>query len=484
MRVHVIKNIIRGVYTRWFSSIRNTFVWMLGGMLFLSASILRAQNTGKWEAINSGGMAVASQPSLDVSQFAGSDIGQKIAACFTALPSTGGTCDARAYWGSGATMTISGTSSLALSGNGGTGPAIKPVILLLGPNQVISCTTSASPCIAFGNHVGIECGVNEALRNAYGCTIETTSSTQTLFGPVNSIQNTEDVHIRGLTLWVTGSSTVPVVDLTNTSFVTIENSGIGHDGGAGDGLFVEVTSTNFAAFHNSVMNSYFFMNGSGNAIHVTNGGNEFNVFGSELQSSTCALNVDSTSSTNPSGTDGVHLFGTSAEAYTDAALCIKPSAGTVYNVIWSGGRFESSTGSVTDVTPSGGTAKEVYMIGPNIDSGQNPPVDAGHAITWLFSGGTASASGYKLPDAITTSHTIGIGGVNQLSANGNLAGSVPLSSGSKMVPFSPGFASAPACTATDTSAANPVRASATASALTLTGTGSDTVAYICVGNPN
>jgi len=356
---------------------------------------------------------------------------------------------------------------------------------LLSPSVIISCTTTTSPCIAFGDQVGINCELNTGLANTKGCTIETSNAAETLIGPSTPTANTKDLHIRGVTLWNSSTSaSAAVVDLTNTSFSTIENSGIGHDGGTGDGLFVEVTSSSFAAFHDSVMSSYFFMNGSSNAIHVTNGGNEFDVFGSELQSSACGINVDNTTA-SPGGTDGVHLFGTSAETYSDAALCIKPTTGTVYGVVWSGGRFESSTGSVIDIAPSeGATASQVYMIGPNIDSGQNPPVDAGHATTWLYSGGTASAAGYKLPDALTTSHTIGVGGLNQISANGNLAGSVALSGGAATVTFSPSFQSAPVCTASDTSGAHVVQASTTASGLSLTGTGTDVVAYICVGNPN
>jgi hypothetical protein len=46
------------------------------------------------------------------------------------------------------------------------------------------------------------------------------------------------------------------------------------------------------------------------------------------------------------------------------------------------------------------------------------------------------------------------------------------------------FKNTPICTATDTTAANAVKARATASTLTLMGTGSDVISYICIGNPN
>jgi hypothetical protein len=85
----------------------------------------------------------------------------------------------------------------------------------------------------------------------------------------------------------------------------------------------------------------------------------------------------------------VHLFGTSAETYADAALCIKPSTGSVFAVVWEGGRFESATGEVADIAPTGtGTVAQVYIIGPNIEGAQGTFSDSTHAITWLYSGRT------------------------------------------------------------------------------------------------
>jgi hypothetical protein len=61
-------------------------------------------------------------------------------------------------------------------------------------------------------------------------------------------------------------------------------------------------------------------------------------------------------------------------------------------------------------------------------------------------------------------------------------GTVTLTSGSGSASLT--FKSTPICAATDTTAANAVKASSTAKTLTLTGTGSDVVSYICIGNPN
>ncbi|MGH9682179.1 MAG: glycosyl hydrolase family 28-related protein [Candidatus Acidiferrales bacterium] len=74
--------------------------------------------------------------------------------------------------------------------------------------------------------------------------------------------------------------------------------------------------------------------------------------------------------------------------------------------------------------------------------------------------------------------------LNQGAAN-TFAGSVALSGGTAVVTFPTPYNSAPVCVANDTSAIATVRAQATATTLTLSqSSGTDTIAYICVGNPN
>jgi hypothetical protein len=203
--------------------------------------------------------------------------------------------------------------------------------------------------------------------------------------------------------------------------------------------------------------------------------------GGEIQDSACAVSVTNTSG---GGTDGLHLFGTSAEAYTDAALCSKPSTGGVYGVDWTGGRFESDTGVVADIAPvAPGTTKQFYIIAPNIGGSQGAATDSTHAITWLYCGIT---TGYGITDAFTTWHTIGVTGVNQpgSTGNGNLAGQVILTGGAHTVTFNPAFTSTPACTATDTNGPQAVQASSSPGSLSLIGASGHTVPYICMGNPN
>jgi len=74
--------------------------------------------------------------------------------------------------------------------------------------------------------------------------------------------------------------------------------------------------------------------------------------------------------------------------------------------------------------------------------------------------------------------------LNQGAAN-SFAGTVALVTGAATVTFPTAYNSAPVCTANDTSAIATVRVQTTATALTLSqSSGTDTIAYICVGNPN
>jgi hypothetical protein len=74
--------------------------------------------------------------------------------------------------------------------------------------------------------------------------------------------------------------------------------------------------------------------------------------------------------------------------------------------------------------------------------------------------------------------------LNQGAAN-TFAGTVALASGTATVTFPTGYNSAPVCVANDTSAIATVRVQTTATTLTLSqSSGTDTIMYMCVGNPN
>lgn len=67
------------------------------------------------------------------------------------------------------------------------------------------------------------------------------------------------------------------------------------------------------------------------------------------------------------------------------------------------------------------------------------------------------------------------------SGNTDLAGQITLAAGSGSFTFTGTYSSAPICTASDTTAANPVKVATTTTALTLTGTSTDVVNYVCLG---
>jgi hypothetical protein len=74
--------------------------------------------------------------------------------------------------------------------------------------------------------------------------------------------------------------------------------------------------------------------------------------------------------------------------------------------------------------------------------------------------------------------------LNQGAAN-TFAGTVALVTGTATVTFPTAYNSAPVCVANDSSAVATVRVQTTATALTLTqSSGTDTIMYVCVGNPN
>lgn len=69
------------------------------------------------------------------------------------------------------------------------------------------------------------------------------------------------------------------------------------------------------------------------------------------------------------------------------------------------------------------------------------------------------------------------------SANTDIAGLLTLVGGTKTYTFTGTYTNAPICTASDTTAIAAVQASATTTVLTVNGTGTDTISYICVGRP-
>jgi hypothetical protein len=76
------------------------------------------------------------------------------------------------------------------------------------------------------------------------------------------------------------------------------------------------------------------------------------------------------------------------------------------------------------------------------------------------------------------------GHLNTAAANKDIAGVITLAAGTATLTFSNVFQVAPICVATDQTAANAVKTAPTASNVVFTGTTTDVIQYVCVGNPN
>lgn len=115
-----------------------------------------------------------------------------------------------------------------------------------------------------------------------------------------------------------------------------------------------------------------------------------------------------------------------------------------------------------------------------------------------LAGSTTSITGNShMDDGVTTVSTItstenivapslGTSGSNpqirtNTSSNSDLAGQVTLSGGTASYSFANGYATAPICTATDTTAKNATQVVVTTTTLTINGTSTDVIDFICVG---
>lgn len=161
--------------------------------------------------------------------------------------------------------------------------------------------------------------------------------------------------------------------------------------------------------------------------------------------------------------------------------CYRASGGTGTGVLLQGISFNQSArneyflhlepgqGGLTQAQSSTGNV----VIGYDQSNGSPSPVIQNGTLTWTSDG--LNGTGWHIPVVNTTSLR------TATALNSDAAGQIVLSGGTGSYTFSGSYATPPVCTASDTSAKNAVRVSTTKTGLTVTGTGSDTINYICVG---
>jgi hypothetical protein len=161
--------------------------------------------------------------------------------------------------------------------------------------------------------------------------------------------------------------------------------------------------------------------------------------------------------------------------------CFRASGGTGTGVLLQGTPFnqaarneyffhlEPGQGGLTQAQSSTGNV----VIGYDQSNGSPSPNIKDGTLTWTSDG--LNGTGWHIPVVNTTSLR------TATALNSDAAGQIVLSGGSGSYPFSGIYVTPPVCTASDTSAKNAVMVSTTNTGLTVTGTGSDTINYICLG---
>jgi hypothetical protein len=161
--------------------------------------------------------------------------------------------------------------------------------------------------------------------------------------------------------------------------------------------------------------------------------------------------------------------------------CYRASGGNGTGVLLQGSPFNQSArneyffhlepgqGGLTQGQASTGN----IVIGYDQSNGSPGPVIENGTLTWTSDG--LNGTGWHIPVVNTTSLR------TATAVNTDAAGQIVLSGGSGSYTFSGSYTIPLICTANDTSARSAVMVSTTNTSLTVTGTGSDTINYICVG---
>jgi hypothetical protein len=156
--------------------------------------------------------------------------------------------------------------------------------------------------------------------------------------------------------------------------------------------------------------------------------------------------------------------------------CYRASGGSGIGVLLQGStnneyffHLEPGEGGLTQTQSATGSV----IIGYSQSNGSPSPIIANGALTWTSDG--LNGTGWHIPVVNTANLRTGT------SLNSDTAGQIVLSGGQGGYTFLGTYASPPICTVSDTSTKSTVMISTTNTGFSITGTGSDTINYICVG---
>jgi hypothetical protein len=307
---------------------------------------------------SSGGMATST--SLNCEQFAGSTFDVKVNACLTAA--AGGTADASGIAGA---QTVAAT--IVYPAN---------TVLKVSASLVASCDAGANPCISYKSG-------DTLWSDTYsGPIFVSATATNELIAPATPATQTSKVLVHGVSfINANDYTTAALLDLTNTSYATIEYSSFTHEGGPGDAIFSTAIAPYNDIYNHFINNDIDVPGGEGYDLETD--AYIFTIIGGQVRSAKDCVYLAPATNTSGYGIDGGDIIGLKCINDTGYAFNTNPSgtAGVVNHVHWIGGRMESNV-SAGLVNICASHCLDFDFNGITLADNQTYGVDQGQ-LTWV-----------------------------------------------------------------------------------------------------
>jgi hypothetical protein len=378
--------------------------------------------------------------SVKINWYSGNTITDQLQACLNAASTSNLTCDARPLTGtySGTSFTIPDQTRLLLCN----------ITLLLSPGTGNWAITMGNNSVLEGCAPGFGSAVSSTrlrIQNSAGNGIHFKCTNS---NPCTSGATTQAPIIRNIELNNQNSTNTGIgIDWSGVQHAEINNVWV-HQWG----IASLCNSTTFTASENGFYN--FFSNdltGTEVGLVVQGTCNSNNWYNSHIivssSSGSKAIQWGSTSGTQPNENS---FFGMTLESgVAGKSTAINIDGSTEFRMF--GGRFE---GFATAIQTNGSNCANIQRV-----VFDNP----------RFSNNTTNIS--------NTCTQVEVRGPRN-------RGTVTLASGAATVTFTPSYQVAPLCQCVDTTSAAAVKCTPLSGSLSITGTGTDVVSYVCEGNPN
>ncbi len=224
-----------------------------------TSTVLTVDSNGNLSLLNGAGLeAQRIDVVLYASQFGGLDAGAKINNCLSALPISGGTCDARGLTGAqsaAATIIVPANDTLLLGG--------------------VTLTLSGNPGVAYNKDSAIL-----GLSQDTTAIIDEVSNTS-VFSPQNPSVTSEYAKIENLNIAVNGATGMTGIQVTNHNFGYFENLLITASTSTEPNVGIVINPNGGSAYFNEFHNLYIW--GMATGTQFINQANENKFYGGEFQ---------------------------------------------------------------------------------------------------------------------------------------------------------------------------------------------------------